>query len=589
MSLMDFNLTAFGELVKKRFFFTPAFEIYGACKGLYDLGPPGVALKNNILAYWRQHFVLEEEMLEIECCNLTPKAVLQTSGHVDRFTDFMVQDIETKTCYRADKLLKEYLEQHVELKHVLNTVDDLDQQGLDQAIKKYGVKAPDTNNELSAPFPFNLMFVTQINNQVGYLRPETAQGIFTNFGKLLQYHRNQMPFACATIGTAFRNEISPRGGLLRVREFTLAEIEHFVEPDQTAHPKFSSVAETVLPLYPRDSQLSNQDIMLISIGSAVKQEIVSNETLGYFLVRIMMFLEAIGVHQYRFRQHLKNEMAHYARDCWDAELLTSYGWIECVGCADRDCYDLTQHQRSTKSNLSYFKLYPEPIARAGLKIKLNKSMIGQTYRKDANKLMEHLSAATSDDISNWHSEFKASKQLEITLENKVYLVTEEMIQFEMITETISGENIIPSVIEPSFGIGRILYALLEQSFYLRSEDEQRMVLRLPGLTAPYKCTLVTLQNDPVFDNDLNYLSTKFKKQSIQHVKDISSSSVGKKYVRSDEIGIPYVVTIDYESLTDKCVTLRERDSMTQIRVSREKVDVILDELLCGQKQWTELS
>ena len=218
----------------------------------------------------------------------------------------------------TDKNLSE--EKIKEYEKVIAQVDDYSGEELGKIMKSYDVRSPETGNELSDPFPFNLMFATQIGptgTQPGYLRPETAQGIFVNFAKLLKYNRDQMPFAGATIGSAFRNEIAPRSGLLRVREFTLAEIEHFVDPSDKSHPKFASVSNTVLPLYDRENQVATQELIHMPIGEAVKRGIVANETLGYFLVRIMIFLIDCGIrpNMIRFRQHLKNEMAHYASDC----------------------------------------------------------------------------------------------------------------------------------------------------------------------------------------------------------------------------------------------------------------------------------
>lgn len=165
-----------------------------------------------------------------------------------------------------------------------------------------------------------------------------------------------MPFASATIGKSFRNEISPRSGLIRVREFQMCEIEHFLDPNDKRHPRFQEVAHVKLNLLDRDVQLSGKtDITVMSIGDAVKQKIVDNETLGWFLARIQLFLQELGCNpaKIRFRQHMATEMAHYATDCWDAELHTSYGWCEAVGCADRSAYDLTVHMKKTGVLYSY--------------------------------------------------------------------------------------------------------------------------------------------------------------------------------------------------------------------------------------------
>jgi glycyl-tRNA synthetase len=174
--------------------------------------------------------------------------------------------------------------------------------------------------------------------------------MFVNFHKLLEFNGGRLPFAAAQIGLGFRNEIAPRNGLVRVREFQMAEIEHFVDPLNKKHPKFKRYSTLKLPLYSAEHQTKLKDFEWIEIGEAVQHGIVNNETLGYFLVRIFLFLKEVGVNiekHLRFRQHMGNEMAHYAQDCWDAEAELSSGWLEIVGCADRSAYDLTQHTKGS--------------------------------------------------------------------------------------------------------------------------------------------------------------------------------------------------------------------------------------------------
>ncbi|ONM03431.1 Glycine--tRNA ligase mitochondrial 1 [Zea mays] len=303
-------------------------------------------------------------MLEVDCPCVTPEVVLKASGHVEKFTDLMVKDEKTGTCYRADHLLKDFCKEKLEkdlalpqekadeFKRILAILDDLSAEELGAKIKEYDIVAPDTKNPLSDPYPFNLMFQTSIGPtglSVGYMRPETAQGIFVNFKDLYYYNGQKLPFAAAQIGQAFRNEISPRQGLLRVREFTLAEIEHFVDPEDKSHPKFVDVADLEFLMFPRELQLSGESAKLLKLGEAVAKGTVNNETLGYFIGRVYLFLTCLGIDKgrLRFRQHLPNEMAHYAADCWDAEIECSYGWIECVGIADRSAYDLKAHSVSS--------------------------------------------------------------------------------------------------------------------------------------------------------------------------------------------------------------------------------------------------
>lgn len=200
---------------------------------------------------------------------------------------------------------------------------------MNNILKTHNIKSPITGNDLTDPIEFNLMFSTHIGPTglvKGFLRPETAQGIFVNFKRLLEFNQGKLPFAAAQIGNAFRNEISPRAGLLRVREFTMAEIEHFCDPTEKDHAKFANVRDTKLMLYSACNQMDGKSASEWTIGEAVTSGLVANETLGYFLARIQQFLLKIGIlpDRLRFRQHMNNEMAHYACDCWDAECLTSY-------------------------------------------------------------------------------------------------------------------------------------------------------------------------------------------------------------------------------------------------------------------------
>ena len=220
------------DLLKRKFFLTPSFQIYGGVSGFYDFGPLGCAVKNNIEALWRNHFVIKEDMLEVGCTSLMLSDVLETSGHVDKFEDLMVKDVKTGTPRRADKLIQEWIkktlpkkkkqEDILELERLDQDVENFNEAQIDEVIAKYGIKDPDTGNALSNAVPFNLMFDSMIGptgQMKGYLRPETAQGIFINFRKLIEYNNGRMPFAAAQIGLGFRNEISLRQGVLRLREF----------------------------------------------------------------------------------------------------------------------------------------------------------------------------------------------------------------------------------------------------------------------------------------------------------------------------------------------------------------------------------
>jgi glycyl-tRNA synthetase len=317
----------------------------------------------------------------------------------------------------------------------------------------------------------------------GYLRPETAQGQFLNFKKLLEYNQNSMPFASASIGKSFRNEISPRSGLLRVREFLMAEIEHYVDPEGgKKHARFDEVKDIPLGFVDRSTQLAGKtDIQAIKIGDAVGSKMVDNETLGYFLGRIYLFLLKLGVDEQkiRFRQHMANEMAHYATDCWDAELLTTYGWIECAGCADRSAYDLTVHAKKTGEPLVVREPRSQPLKIEEWHIDINKVKLGPMFRKDAKaveRALNSLSQSERETLAGILDE-KGVVSIEVPslAHRKKTKISKDLINITKRTRTENIREYTPNVIEPSFGIGRILYSLLEHVYLHRPDDPARGV------------------------------------------------------------------------------------------------------------------
>ncbi|WJX75100.1 glycine--tRNA ligase [Trifolium repens] len=592
--------------LERRLFYIPSFKIYRGVAGLYDYGPPGCAVKSNVLSFWRQHFVLEENMLEVDCPCVTPEVVLKASGHVEKFTDLMVKDEKTGTCYRADHLLKDYCNEKLqkdltlspdkaaELKHVLAMLDDFSSQQLGAKIKEYDITAPDTKNPLSDPYPFNLMFQTSIGPSglaPGFMRPETAQGIFVNFKDLYYYNGNKLPFAAAQIGQAFRNEISPRQGLLRVREFTLAEIEHFVDPDDKSHPKYAEVADLEFFMFPREEQMSGQSAKKIRLGEAVSKGIVNNETLGYFIGRVYLFLTRLGIDKdrLRFRQHLANEMAHYAADCWDAEIECSYGWIECVGIADRSAYDLHAHSEKSGVQLVAHEKFSEPKEVEKLVITPIKKELGLAFKGNQKKVVEALEAMKEKEALDMKAtlESKGEVEFEVCTLGKTVTINKNMVTIHKEIKKEHQRVFTPSVIEPSFGIGRIIYCLFEHTFYTRASkagDEQLNVFRFPPLVAPIKCTVFPLVQNQKYEDVAKLISKSLTAAGISHKIDITGTSIGKRYARTDELGVPFAVTVD----STTSVTIRERDSKDQVRVDVENAASVIREVSEGQRTWEDV-
>ncbi|CAL9737583.1 glycine--tRNA ligase 1, mitochondrial [Monosporozyma servazzii] len=633
---VEFSREQLEGILRGRFFYAPAFDLYGGVSGLYDYGPPGCAFQANVVDVWRKHFVLEESMLEVDCTMLTPYEVLKTSGHVDKFSDWMCKDPKTGEIFRADHIVEEVLEARLkgdkeargiaaqpveesadkkkrkkkvkeikavklddeivkEYEVILAKIDGFSGAQLGELMVKYDIGNPVTGDKLEPPKAFNLMFETAIgpSGQLkGYLRPETAQGQFLNFNKLLEFNNGKTPFASASIGKSFRNEISPRAGLLRVREFLMAEIEHFVDPLDKSHPKFHEVKDITLSFLPRGVQESGSTVPIVeTIGNAVATKMIDNETLGYFIGRIYLFLTKIGVDptRLRFRQHMDNEMAHYAADCWDAELQTSYGWIECVGCADRSAYDLTVHSQKTKEKMVVRQKLETPIEVTKFEIDLTKKLFGPKFRKDAPKVESFLLNLSQEDLKTKAKELADDGKVTFTIEGiegEVEL-DDKFIKIEERTKVEHVREYVPSVIEPSFGIGRIIYAIFEHSFWNRPEDVARGVLSFPPLVAPSKVLLVPLSNNKELQPITKQVSDILRKSEIPFKVDDSGVSIGKRYSRNDELGTPFGVTIDFDSVTDGSVTLRERDSTKQVRGSVEAVIKAIKEVTYQGVAWDE--
>lgn len=634
MSTTEFSREQLEGVLKRRFFYAPSFEIYGGVSGLYDYGPPGCALQANLVDTWRKHFILEEDMLEVDCTMLTPYEVLKTSGHVDKFSDWMCKDPKTGEIFRADHLIEEVIEARLkgdkqargvveelkeedpdkkkrkkkvkeikaiklddetvsEFETILAKIDGYSGQELGEIMTKYQIGNPATGSPLELPKEFNLMFETAIgpSGQLkGFLRPETAQGQFLNFNKLLDFNNERMPFASASIGKSFRNEISPRSGLIRVREFLMAEIEHYVDPEDKSHEKFEEVSHVKLNFLPRSVQQAGKtEFIKQTIGEAVASGMVDNQTLGYFIARIYQFLTKIGINpeRLRFRQHLDNEMAHYAQDCWDADIQTSYGWIECVGCADRSAYDLTVHANKTKEKLCVRKPLPEPKIVQVTEIELDKKKFGPKFRKDAPVVENWLLEKNEDDLKLLQKELSTNGSIKFNINGTDFELDSSLITIQEVTKTVHVREFTPNVIEPSFGIGRILYSLFEHSFWTRPDDASRAVLSLPPLVAPTKVLLVPLSTNDEFKPILKKISKLLKLEKIPFKVDDSSSSIGKRYSRNDELGTPFGVTIDFESVKDGSVTLRERDSTKQVRGSFEQVITAIKNITYEGVSWEE--
>lgn len=566
------------NIAKKRGFLWSSFEIYSGSAGFFDYGPLGAILKSNIIEKWRKYYIIREGFYEIESPTIMPEEALKASGHVDHFTDPMTECKDCMEVYRADHIIEDAIDQEVE---------GLEDQRLTEILSENQIVCPKCGGHLTHVWSYNLMFQTLIGakgKKTGYMRPETAQGIFIPFKRLLRFFRGKLPFGVVQIGKAYRNEISPRQGIIRLREFTQAEAEIFVDPSIKTHPKFNNFANDILTLFSAENQINKKELEKISAKKAVDEGIISSEILTYQLCLAARFLSDLGIPSdvIRFRQHLPTEMAHYAIDCWDVEIQTDrFGWIEIIGIADRTDFDLKSHSIHSKEDLSVFIEYEEPktITKLGLKPDMKK--FGPLFKGDAPKILDALKKL---DASNIKKAFKEDGVFKLEIDDKLHEITPDIIGFEEHEEIIRGEKVLPHVIEPSYGIDRIIYSVLLHSY---TENEDRTYLKLEKQIAPIGVSVFPLVNKDELVESAHKIRDEFRNQGIIAEYD-GSGTIGRRYARADEIGVPFAVTVDHETLENNTVTIRNRDDLKQIRKPINNIYNILIDLLEGRIEFEDI-
>jgi len=435
------------SLCKRRGFIYQGSDVYGGLSGTWDYGPLGVQLKRNIMNLWWRMFVDErDDIYGVDAAILMNPKVWKASGHVDTFVDPLCEDTVNHRRYRTDHILKD------------NGVDadGMTMGQMDEVIAEKGIKSPD-GNPLSKSRTFNMMFKTSVGateseDSVAYLRPETAQGIFTNFKNVVDSFYPDLPFGIAQQGKAFRNEIAPRDFVFRSREFEQMEIEYFVNPENW------------------------------------------QEAFDELLKSTHEFLEALGLNPDNIHELdvPAEDRAHYSKKTIDIEYDFPIGKEELMGIAYRTDFDLMNIQRVSGKSMEY---------------------------------------------------------------------------------TIKGTNekFVPHVIEPSFGVERALMAVLSSAY---REDEQngskRVYLALPEHLAPVKFAVSPLlKNKPELVEKAREIYASLSKKNPGRVMWDDNGNIGKRYRRQDEIGTPHCVVVDFQTLEDDTVTIRERDTTEQRRVKVE--------------------
>lgn len=559
------------ELAKRRGFLWSSFELYGGTAGFYDYGPLGSTLKRRIENIWRQFYVIGEGYMEIETPTIGIEEVFVASGHVGGFSDPLCECTQCGEAFRADHLISDIVE----------VADALSNREVDGIIAGNNITCPECGGKLGEAQEFNLMFQTSIgpgNARKGYMRPETAQGMFVDFQRLARFYREKLPFGATQIGKSYRNEISPRQGVIRLREFTQAEAEIFVAPTDKTHPGIARFENEVITLYSQQAQEKGQTETM-TVREALDMNIIAHEFLAYQMALTNSFLRKIGItpDRLRFRQHMKDEMAHYAIDCWDAEILMErFGWVETVGIADRTDYDLTAHAKTSQTELAVYVEYPEPKMVKKFVVKPDMGRLGPLFRNKAKAVADALKELDETTLSQ--------AEITVVVEGEECVIPSDLVSFEETEEKVSGETIVPHVVEPSYGIDRIFYAVLEHAF--RTEDvpsetgetEERTVLGFKKEVAPVQVAVLPLMGKEELAIPAKDLLQMLKNKGLMAAYD-DSGTIGRRYRRNDEIGTPYAVTIDYETLEDKTVTIRDRDTMKQVRAPVEGLEDILSALI----------
>ncbi|MCL4450775.1 MAG: glycine--tRNA ligase [Candidatus Thermoplasmatota archaeon] len=535
------------EIARRRGIYFQGFGIYGGLSGLFDFGPYGSRMKDKIVRTWKETMLSEGNIAEFDGTTITHTQVLKASGHYDRFFDFSVECKKCGTKYRADDL--------VEKRGVKVT---LDRDWLQSKITELGIKCEKCNGDLGEVRIQKLMF--QVDQGEGseplFLRPETAQGMFINFKEYYRFFREKLPFAIVTVGRGYRNEISPRRALYRLREFNMMECESFFDPqnEKWVHDPEDSISVTFLTNDGKELKATPKE--------AYDKGIVKSHPMAYFMGLALRFYSAVGIDigRIRFRQHRKEELSHYSSETWDAESLTDLGWIEVTGIAHRGTFDLANHIKASGKDLYAQRVIPRKEV-----IEKKKEIDYQTIKAEFPEQSSKIIAAMKDGASSLSIE---GKNIDI---GRFLVEKEEKV-------VVDRENFIPVVIEPAFGLDRIIYTILDHNLSVR-EDSGYVCLKVPYSISPYDAAILPLMAKDGLDVKANSIFENLLKQKFSVLYD-DSGSIGKRYSRYDEVGILYCITVDYDTLKNGDVTIRHRDTRVQIRI---KIDEIPDYL--GRNPW----
>jgi len=547
------------DLAARRGFFWPSYEIYGGLAGFYDLGPLGSLLKENIRKLWLDYFVFRHQdmVVLIETPVIAPEIVFKASGHVESFTDPIVTCSKCGKIYRADHLLEDLLGIKVE---------GLRPEELTLIIRERGVKCPSCGGELEDVRTFNLLFQTNVGpykHDVAYLRPEAAQGMFTSFKRVFNAMRYSLPLGIAQVGRVARNEISPRQGMVRLREFTIMEVEFFFDPEDSEEPDFSRFPEKLRILTADARSKGLDEVVVVKPDEAVAEGIVLNKWLAYWMSVAQAFAKELGLREDEilFEEKLPEERAHYSKQTFDQLVsISRWGWVEISGHAYRTDYDLSRHMQFSGEDMTVYRELKKPKEVTRKRVVIDQELLKEYFGSDTPRVLQVLRKLSVEEVE------KILSEGDVVVEG--FKVPARVFRIEEVREVVRGRRFIPHVVEPSFGAERLLLVVLDRAY---SEEGGRVVLKLPPKLAPYKLAVFPLIPK---EESLRTLAKRIYhdavKAGLTAIYD-EDGSIGRRYARVDEIGVPFAVTVDYQSLEDNTVTVRFRDSREQIRIKSDEV------------------
>jgi glycyl-tRNA synthetase len=554
-------------------FFWQSYEIYGGQAGFYDLGPLGVLLKSNIVDLWREFFVKQHQdfVVEIESPIIAPAIVFKASGHEESFTDYAVECLQCHRTFRADHLVEERLG---------ISAEGLGAEQLEKLIRENDIRCPICGGNLGSVYRFLLLFQTYIGpyspSNLAYLRPEAAQGMFVNFKRVYELMKRRLPFGVAQIGRVARNEISPRQGLIRLREFTIMEIEFFYDDSNpSCDVIYENCSEEHINILRAEDRAEGIDKPTpVSVTEAVNEKIILSPWLAYWMCIAKKFVNVLGVPSDKmyFEEKLPSERAHYSKQTFDQIVIVEkWGKLEVSGHAYRHTYDLGRHMEFSKAELYAIRQLKTPkVVRRSI-VKYDKNAVINLFGSKAPQVFKVIASLSSEALAKIVTESQGDRVIIEGIE-----IPKAIFKVEDVEEKVWVEKIIPHVAEPSFGAERLLYVVLE---YAYSEDGGRVVMRFPRRVAPIKVGVTPLVDRDPLEEIAHRLFKELKKH--YYAMYLEGDSIGKKYAQADELGIPFVITIDYETPSKGDVTIRDRDTKKQIRVPIVDLVKVIDAGLRG--------